>query len=128
MKKIRNLVIGGIESKVVSLVITSMLLVAAVFFTCMMTQNSVLTNLTRQTNDEQVASITGTTSEMLDSVITENMDTITGMNAMFMDDLFRDRAVGVQMVGEYAARLLEDADSVKRMPWQQSFWLSCSLR
>ena len=32
MKKIRNLVIGGIESKVAALVLVSMLLVAAVFW------------------------------------------------------------------------------------------------
>ena len=37
MKKFRHLVIGGIESKVVALVLISMLLVAAVFISSMLT-------------------------------------------------------------------------------------------
>ena len=51
MKKIRNLVIGGIESKVVTLVFISILLVAAVFITSMVTQNNQLSSLTQETSE-----------------------------------------------------------------------------
>ena len=117
MKKIKNLVIGGIESKFAALILISMLLVAAVFVTSMLAQNSMLSKLSQQTNERQLASMTGTTAEVIDSVIVQNMDRITDLEATLTDKLFRDRAVVVQMLGDYAGKLLSDPDSVPRAPW-----------
>ena len=47
MRKFRNLVIGGIENKVINLVLISILLVAGVFIASMLTQNNVLTSLSQ---------------------------------------------------------------------------------
>ena len=109
--------IGGIESKVVTLVLISMLLVASVFLTSMLTQNSVLTNLSQQTNERQMEAMTGTTAAVIDTVIVENMDRITDLEAAVTDELFHAREVGVQLVGSYAGQLLEAPDSVPRAPW-----------
>ena len=119
MKKIRNLVIGGIESKVVTLVVVSMLLVTAVFVTSMLIQNSVLADLSRQTSERQLASVTGTTMDVIHTVITESMGQHTELEAKVTDELFHDRAVGVRLAGNYAAKLLDDPDSVPRAPWQR---------
>ena len=119
MKKIRNLVIGGIESKVLALALISMLLVAAVFVASMLTQNSMLISLTQETSEKQLASMTGTTAAVIDTVIVENMDRQTELMAKLTDDMFHDRAVGVQMVGNYARVLLENADEVPRAAWQR---------
>ena len=112
MKRFKHLVIGGIESKVVNLVLISMLVVAAVFVASMVTQNNVLAGLTKGTNEKQLASMTGTTAAMMDAVIVENMDRQTELEAVVSDQLFHDRAVGVQMVGDYAGKLLENPDGV----------------
>ena len=119
LKRIKGIVIGGIESKVAVLVLVSMLLVAAVFLTSMVVQNSVLAKLTQQTGERQLASITGTTTAVIDTLIVENMDRLTDQEAALTDELFRDHAIGVQMVGDYAGKLLEDPDDVPRMPWQR---------
>jgi len=112
-------VIGGIESKVLTLVLISMLLVAAVFVASMLTQRSLLTSLTQETGEKQLASMTGTTAAVIDRVIVENMDHQTELEARLTDKLFHDRAVGVQMVGEYAVKLLENPDDVPRAAWQR---------
>jgi len=119
LKRIKNLVIGGIESKVLALVLISMLLVAAVYAVSMSAQNRVLTNLSQETNERQLTSITDTTTEVLDSVIVQNMDRITDLEASLTDELFRDRMIGVQMVGEYAVKLLENPDSVIPAAWHR---------
>ena len=119
MKRFKRLVIGGIESKVVNLVLISMLVVAAVFVASMVTQNNVLAGLTQGTNEKQLASMTGTTAAVMDAVIVENMDRQTELEAVVSDQLFHDRAVGVQMVGDYAAKLLENPDEVPHAAWQR---------
>ena len=119
MKRIENLVIGGIESKMLALVLISMLLVAAVFVVSMLTQNTMLTKLTQETSERQLASMTGTTTAVIDTVIVENLDRITDLEAAVTDQLFRDQAVGVRPVSEYAGKLLSNPDSVPPAPWQR---------
>ncbi len=119
MKRFRKLVIGGIESKVVSLILVTMLLAAAVFLISMLTQSRMLSQLTRETNERQLVSVTGTTTAVIDAVIEQNMDRITELEAKLTDRMFHDRAVGVQMVGDYATKLLSDPDSTPRAAWQR---------
>ena len=119
MKRIKNLVIGGIESKVVTLVLISILLVTAVFVASMLTQNSMLTSLTQETSERQLSAMTSTTTAVIDTVIVQNMDRMTDLEARMTDFLFQTVAVRVQMVGDYAAKLLSDPDSAPRVPWQR---------
>ena len=119
MKKLKNLVIGGIESKVLTLVLVSMLLVATVFILSMLTQNKLLTDLSNDTNERQVASVTGITSTVIDTVIVDNMNRITQMEAVETDEMFRDAAVRVQMISDYAGKLLSDPGSVPPAAWSR---------
>jgi len=119
VKKFRKLVIGGIESKVVSLVMISMILVAAVFIASMLTQNKVLTDLTQTTNERQLATVTGTTAAVIDTVIEQNMDRITDLEAKMTDVLFRAVSTRVNLLGDIARELLTDPDAVKRVQWQR---------
>ena len=52
-------------------------------------------------------------------MIVQNMDRITDLEASLTDELFRDRMIGVQMVGEYAVKLLENPDSVIPAAWHR---------
>ena len=65
MKRIRNRVIGGIQSKVMALVLLSMLLLAVVFGIFTLVHSNELSRLTRETSERQLASVTGTTSEVI---------------------------------------------------------------
>ncbi len=119
MKKCRNLVIGGIESKTVALVLISMVLVAVVFVTSMLTQSSMLTRLTQETSERQLASITGTTENVIHTMIVENMDRQTELEARVANELFHDRAVGVQTLGDYVTKLLSNREMVLPAAWQR---------
>jgi len=119
VKRIRNLVIGGIESKVVTLLLISMLLVAGVFSVFMFTENRTLSELTESTSKRQLSAVTGTTSEVIHSVIVDSMDRDTELQARVTDAMFHDRAVGVRLVGDYAGQLLKNQDSVTRAKWQR---------
>ena len=119
MKKIKKLVIGGIESKFVTLILISMLLVAGVFGVSMLTEHRLLSNLTQETSERQISSMTGTTAAVIDQVIVDNMDRITGLEALMTDQMFQEMAVRVQMTGGYARELLENPDSVPRGSWNR---------
>ena len=117
MRKIRNLVIGGIESKVVNLLLITMLLVAALFLASMITQSNILTSLTNETSDRQLAAMTETTASVMDTVIVESMDRITWLEALLTDEVFNRLSMQVQLVGDYAQKLLSDPDGAPRVPW-----------
>ena len=102
LRKFRKLVIGGIESKIVLLIIVALLLLAGVFLAVTQTQNKLLIQLSGETNDRQLAAMSGTTAGVIDTVITQNMDSITDKEAQLADEMFRDVAARVQMVGDYA--------------------------
>ena len=119
LRKFRKLVIGGIESKIVLLIIVALLLLAGVFLAVTQTQNKLLVDLSGETNERQLAAMSGTTAAVIDTVITQNMDSITDKEAQLADEMFRDVAARVQMVGDYAQKLLESADEAPRAPWNR---------
>ena len=96
-----------------------MLLVATVYSVSMVAQDDMLSHLSQATKERQLASMTGTTTAVIDSVIVQNMDRITELEASLTDELFRDRMVGVQIVGDYALKLLENPDSVISAAWHR---------
>ena len=119
MKKFGRFVFGGIESKIVALIIVAMLLIAGVFFGFMLTQYNTLTELTEETTEKQLASMTGITGTVIDSVIYQSMDSSMEKEAQVSDQLFRDSAIRVRMTGEYAKKLLDDPDGVPRQSWSR---------
>ena len=119
LKKVRNFVIGGIENKIFNLILAAILLMFGVFAAVALTQNKMLTRLTNETNNKQVASMTKTTAEVIDTVIEVNMVQNTEFQAQVIDNLFQNLAIQVQMVAAYAGELLSDPDSAPRGKWSR---------
>ena len=119
MKKFGKFVLGGIESKIVTLILAAMLLIAGVFFGFMLTQYHTLSDLTAETTEKQLASMSGITESVIDSVIEQSMDQSMDKEARITDQLFHDCAIRVRMTGEYARKLLDDPDSVPRQSWNR---------
>ena len=119
LKKFGKLILGGIESKIVTLILAAMLLITGVFFGFMLAQYHTLSELTEETTEKQLASMTGTTESVIDSVIEQSMDSSMEKEAQVTDELFHDCAIRVRMAGEYAQKLLEDPDAVPRHAWQR---------
>ena len=85
MKKFGKLVFGGIESKIIALIVMAMLLIAGVFFGFILTQYNTLTELTEETTEKQLASMTGITGTVIDSVIYQSMDSSMEKEAQVSD-------------------------------------------
>ena len=117
MRKFRNWVIGGIESKTALLILIAILLTAALFMAVSQSQNSMLSELAAETGRRQQDSMTDITASVIDTVIEENMGRITELEAMLTDDMFRDLEVRVRLMADYAQKLFDSPDEAARAPY-----------
>ena len=117
LKKNRKRILGGIESKIVILILAAIVLVAGVFILVTMRQSKMLSELTMETSRKQQISMSETTDTVNATVIQQDLDRITELVARETDEMFRDVAIRVQMVGDYARKLLENPENVPRVEW-----------
>ena len=90
MKKIRNLVIGGIETKIFNLILGTMLLTAAVFLIVTLLHGNLLSQLTEETGQRQREAISENTDTVMDHVVEQSMSKIARLRAEVSDELFSD--------------------------------------
>ncbi len=111
MKKIKNIVIGGIQQKVFNLVLVTILLMMAAYTIVVIYQAGNLGRLAEETNELQKQSITeisqGTMHAVLDASFTES----TRMQAYIADDFFADAENVVRMLADYAEHLFADPEA-----------------
>ena len=118
MKKIKNLVIGGIENKVFNLVLWTVILLAVTFSAITAYNSKMLTKLTEETNQKQLESISASTAEMIDEVIDSTMARTTELGALISDELFSGLGIRVQMLGEYATKLFSGETDVRPVSYK----------
>ena len=119
MKKIRNLVIGGIENKVFNLILATVFLTAAAFMAGYLYQSSMLANLSAETSSRQLESITEITGSVMDSVVEQSMDQLTEKEAAITDELFSGLMNRVEMLADYAGKLYSDPENAPRAAYAQ---------
>ena len=111
MKKVRNLVIGGIQQKIFNLVLVTILLMMAAYAVVIIYQSGRLSTIAGETNELQRKSISeisqGTMDAVLDAIFTDS----TRMQAYIADDFFGDAAGVVRMLADYAEHLFADPDA-----------------
>ena len=112
MRKIRNLVIGGIENKLFNLILATILLLAGGFMALTVYHTRMLSKLADETNSKQMEAMTAATTGLIDQVIDSNMDRITQLEAVISDDMFHNLGIRVTMLAEYAERLFSGEDIV----------------
>ena len=110
MKKIRNLVIGGIENKVFNLILAAVIITAIVFMSGFIYQNKMLEQLSAESSERQQGSITGFIGDVMDQVVHETMDRNTAIEAALADEMFHDLETRVRMMADYAQKLFENED------------------
>nr|MBR2121986.1 SpoIIE family protein phosphatase [Lachnospiraceae bacterium] len=117
MRRIKNLVIGGIENKLFNLILVTVLLISAAFLAVMLYQGRMLARLTDSTGEKQRESISAITDSVMDQVIVQSMDRTTRLEAYIADEMFHGLEDRVSMLGEYAGQLFADPDEYSRMPY-----------
>ena len=110
--------IGGIENKVLNLILVTVIILAAAFFSVTAYNSSMLAKLTEQTNQKQLDAITSSTAEMIDQVVDGTMARTTQLGALITDELFDGLGVRVNMLGEYAEKLFSGDVDVRPIPYK----------
>ena len=117
MKKFRNLVIGGIETKIFNLILITVILLAVAFGIINLSQSRMLSDLTAETGAKQQESTSAIISETMNTVTRNSMGRETEMEAQIVDEMFKDIQSRVMMVSDYATKILAEPDSFPAMPY-----------
>ena len=117
MRKFKNLVIGGIESKIFNLILITVLLLTGTFVLISMNRTAMLTQLTSATSVHQQETTSAIISETMSTVARTSMKRTTDMEAQLVNDMFQDIKLRVLLVGDYAAKVLSDPDSYPAKPY-----------
>lgn len=117
MKKIKNIVLGGIQQKVFNLVLYVILLMMAAYAVVIIYQAGSISNLVNDTNEKQRQSISATSRQTMDAVITQSMGQSTQMEAYIANDLFEDLADTVNMLGDYAENIFRNPENYTAYPY-----------
>ena len=110
MRKIQNLVLGGIQQKVFNLVLFTIILIVAAYSGMFLCQSKTLTELTEKTNKEQREAIAAISGETMDAVMDNNMTSSTRMQALLADDLFKELKFSTEFIGDYAKMLFDQPE------------------
>ena len=119
MKKIRNLVIGGIENKVFNLILVAVLLTALAFMGGFLYQNKMLTDLSNERSRKQKEAIAETTGMVMDQVVTLSLSRNTETESMLVDEFFHGLQTRVEMLAQYAQKLYNDPESVSPASFEE---------
>ena len=108
MKKVRNIVIGGIQQKVFNLVLVTVLLMMAAYTAVVIYQAGALGKLMEETNAMQKQSISAISQGTMDSVLNASFSESTQMQARIADNYFGEAESVVRMLADYAEHLFAD--------------------
>ena len=117
MRKFRNLVIGGIETKIFNLIVITVILLAVAFGIIMTNQSGMLSALTQETGARQQENTSAIISETMDTVMHNSMKSTTEMEAQIVDKMFRDIRSRLLMVSDYAAKILAAPERFSPVPY-----------
>ncbi|MDO5109924.1 MAG: hypothetical protein Q4D59_08355, partial [Erysipelotrichaceae bacterium] len=89
MKKIWNLVIGGIENKIFNLFLMTFIVIVGAFMGVLVWQTRLLSSIAAETSQKQVEMMSGITNETMNQVVTSNLNDLTDLTAEKFDSTFR---------------------------------------
>jgi len=111
VKKIRNIVIGGIQQKVFNLVLVTILLMMAAYTVVVLYQAKHLGTMVNETNMQQKESITRISQGTMDAVLDASLTESTRMQAYIANGYFGAAEGTVRMIADYAEHIFADPDA-----------------
>ncbi len=117
MKRFRKLVIGGIQSKVVNLILVTVLLLTAAFIAVATVNNNMLSRIAGESSEKQLATMTDITASVMDQTVVRSMAHSAGMEAENIDQMFRAVRDRVAFLGDCAARLFASPEAYGTKPY-----------
>ncbi|MBR6952067.1 MAG: SpoIIE family protein phosphatase [Oscillospiraceae bacterium] len=108
MKRIKNLVIGGIETKLFNLILITVLVLSAAFLAVTLIHGRMLNQLTEETGQRQREAIGQNTGMVMDAVVEKSMGESLVLRASVSDEMFSDLADRVEMLAACTEKALSD--------------------
>ena len=115
MKKVMNIVIGGIENKIFNVFLVTIILVVGSFLAVIGVQSSRLRRVAAEANEKQMQAITETASMTMRSVINDTLGNDVQLKAVAADDVFRELRRQVEMTAQYAQVLYSSPEKYDRI-------------
>ena len=116
MKKIRNLVIGGLQQKIFNLVLFSIILIVLAFMGVAVYQTRSLSSLFQKTSEEQKTAVTDSTTAIMEGVIDTTMTREAALEAYIADSMFREVAAQVITLADITRDLYANSDGLREIP------------
>ena len=110
MRQFGRLIIGGIQNKIFNLVLINIIIIVIAYTVVIYHSANDLQDLVAETNAKQEESMRNITQNTMHSVVNSSMGQSTVMEAYIANNLFSTLRDKVQMLGDYAEKLLTEAD------------------
>ena len=117
MKRIKNLVIGGIQSKVFNLILVTVILLTAAGITVSLVQSNMLTRLTEESSKAQEEAIAETTTAVVDNVVEQSLERTNHEDAQAADAMFDAVRGQVTFLSDYAAKIFANPGEFAPKPY-----------
>ena len=117
LNKDRKRMIGGIQSKILLLIMITAGMIIAAFVIVTVYQNRMLSALTSETSIRQRESIGDITGTIMDQVVRDYLTRVTEQDAENTNNMFDSLRVRIQIIGDYAEKMFRDPDAYPRLPW-----------
>ena len=117
MKRFKHLVIGGIQNKVFNLVLLTVILMTLAYMAISQYHTKMLGSLVADSSQRQQQAIQTISDSIMESVIDQAMSRSTRLEAYIADDMFHGLQIRVEMLGEYAQKLLSEPQKYGRVAY-----------
>ena len=117
MKRYKNFVIGGIESKIFNLILISLLLITVAYMALSMMHSKMLSNLVEESSTQQEESVSETTNEIMDMVVKQSLTRANRMEADVVDEIFAKAKDMLVFYGERAEYLFSHPNEFTPKPY-----------
>ena len=108
MKRIKNMVFGGIQQKMFNLVLGTILLIILTYTVVILYNANSLKKLVAETNEKQSEVIMTHSQETMNSVVHSSFSQTTEMKSYIIETLFQDIKGDVMLLGDYAEKIFAD--------------------
>ena len=106
MKKVRNLIIGGIQSKVFNLILFTVILLTAAGIVLFLNQNYMLSEVVSETSKKQQETITEITSAVMDQEISQALERANGYESRIANGMFEATGERIAFLADCLTRIL----------------------
>ena len=117
MKRYKNFVIGGIQSKIFNVILVSLILLTVAFILISAYHSNLLSDLVVESTQKQQEVVSDTTQTVMDQVITQTLERSNSMEVKIADEMFdsaRDRLIFLE---GYVKEVLTHPDSYQKKPY-----------